>query len=120
MIIEQLREISVSKGITVEENALKRIASLSEGSMRDALSLYDRVDAMVNSNSISLDETLEALGRVDTSIYAECVRNSLNGRAVSNVTLFNLSMDKGISEEQFLADFIWYLKNLYLYRLSES
>lgn len=116
MIIEQLREISVSKGINVEENALKRIASLSEGSMRDALSLYDRVDAMVNSNSISLDETLEALGRVDTSIYAECVRNSLNGRAVSNVTLFNLSMDKGISEEQFLADFIWYLKNLYLYK----
>ena len=116
LIIKQLREVAESRGTQIEENAIKRIATLSEGSMRDALTLYDQVDALVNSNIITLENTLEALGRVNTSIYAECVQNVLNDKAGNNVLVFNRAVNNGISEEQFLADFLWYLKNLYLYK----
>lgn len=120
LIINQLGGVAESNGIYMEDKAIKRIAILSEGSMRDALSLYDRVEAMVNSNKITLEDTLDALGRVDTQIYAQCVRNILDEKAGNNVLIFNQSIDKGISEEQFLTDFLWYLKNMYLFKTEGS
>ena len=72
-IINHMMAISKTIGIQVEEKALKRIATLSEGSMRDALSLLDQVQAMSNSNDITLADTLKALSRMDMAIYAKCV-----------------------------------------------
>ena len=118
MIAEYLQSILDANSLVADEGALKRITTLSEGSMRDALSLLDRVSTMSDSGHITLEGTLNALGRMDMSMFAAYVRNILEGRASSNIRLFNESLNKGVSEEQFLIDFLWYLKNIFLCKAS--
>jgi DNA polymerase-3 subunit gamma/tau len=111
-----MKEILESNGVHADDGALRRIAALSEGSMRDALSLLDRVRALDPSKDITLEATLKALSRIDMSIYAECVQNFVDGKASKNVIVFDRALNSGVSEEQFLIDLLWYLKNIYLYK----
>jgi DNA polymerase-3 subunit gamma/tau len=116
LIISHMKEILESNGVHADDGALRRIAALSEGSMRDALSLLDRVRALDPSKDITLEATLKALSRIDMSIYAECVQNFVDGKASKNVIVFDRALNSGVSEEQFLIDLLWYLKNIYLYK----
>lgn len=116
LIISHMKEILESNGVHADDGALRRIAALSEGSMRDALSLLDRVRALDPSKDITLEATLKALSRIDMSIYAECVQNFVEGKTSKNITVFDRALNSGVSEEQFLLDLLWYLKNIYLFK----
>lgn len=52
-LIDQLRAACELNGLIAEGRALKRIAILAEGSMRDALTLLDRVNEVSNNNEIT-------------------------------------------------------------------
>lgn len=114
LIIDHMKAVLQSSGVIAEESSLRRIAALSEGSMRDALSLLDRVRAMDSSKKITLEAALKALSRIDVSIYAECIQNFVDGKASKNIKVFDRALNSGVSEEQFLLDLLWYLKNVYL------
>ena len=113
-ITSRCQRYDFRSGVIAEESSLRRIAALSEGSMRDALSLLDRVRAMDSSKKITLEAALKALSRIDVSIYAECIQNFVDGKARKNIKVFDRALNSGVSEEQFLLDLLWYLKNVYL------
>lgn len=67
-IVDHLSGICEEEKIEFETDALQLIAQKSEGCMRDALSIMDKVASFSNQN-ISYDSTLEHLNMLDYDFY---------------------------------------------------
>lgn len=119
-IVERLRELVDQEGLDVEEKALRYIAKMADGAMRDALSLLDQCAAFYINEPLTYDHVLEVLGAVDTEVLSRLLRNIL-ARDIKNVieTLDELIM-QGRELSQFAVDFTWYLRNLLLVKSSEN
>jgi len=70
LIQEKLSKIAKDLGVTVEEDALGLIAKLSEGSLRDAESLFDQV-LCYNEGTLTVEKISTSLGIVSTSAFFE-------------------------------------------------
>ncbi len=64
---ERLKSIATAEKMKVEEGVFRMIARLSDGSMRDAQSLFDRVQSFCE-DSITVKEAGQVLGIVDKRI----------------------------------------------------
>lgn len=119
-IAARLSDLMVQEGIEVEDKAIRYIAKVADGSMRDALSLLDQCIAFYLGQRLTYDHVLEVLGAVDTSVFSKMLRQIL-GRDVSAVlaTLDELIM-QGRELTQLSADFTWYLRNLLLAKSSDN
>jgi DNA polymerase-3 subunit gamma/tau len=119
-ITERLTELMQVEQIEVEDKALRYIARLADGSMRDALSLLDQCISFYLGMKITYDNVLEVLGAVDTRVFGKM----LNHIRVQNVTgcikLLEEIESTGRELGQFTIDFIWYLRNLLLLKTTED
>lgn len=119
-ICERLNELIIKEGLDVEEKAVRYIAKMADGAMRDALSLLDQCAAFYVGERLTYDRVLEVLGAVDTDVFSRLLRELL-ARDVKQVisTLDELVM-QGRELSQLAADFTWYLRNLLLIQSSED
>jgi DNA polymerase-3 subunit gamma/tau len=69
-IEDRLAYVAQKDGIAIDADALKLVARLSDGSMRDAQSLLDRVHAFCDGK-VTGDEASRALGVVGKSVLSE-------------------------------------------------
>ena len=67
-ITEHLKDIAAREGMRAEEAALHVIALKSEGCMRDALSMIDRISGFTDGN-ITYSGTMEHLNLLDADFY---------------------------------------------------
>ena len=119
-IADRLSDLMKAEQIDVEDRAIRYIAKVADGSMRDALSLLDQCIAFYLGQKLTYDHVLEVLGAVDTAVFSKMLRQMLN-RDVSAVlaTLDELIM-QGRELTQLTADFTWYLRNLLLAKSSDN
>lgn len=75
-IVKRLKVVCESSKIDADENALKIVASLSEGAMRDALSILERC-LQDGDNEISEDKVKELVGIPKLSYIEEIVTSVL-------------------------------------------
>ena len=75
-IVKRLKVVCESSKIDADENALKIVASLSEGAMRDALSILERW-LQDGDNEISEDKVKELVGIPKLSYIEEIVTSVL-------------------------------------------
>jgi len=68
-----LRKVCASEDLQVSDAMLDRIARAGEGSVRDSLSLLERVVAFAGA-SVSEDDALQVLGAVRVQVLAELLR----------------------------------------------
>src|SRR5438309_1691662 len=66
--VDHLQEIAVKEKIRADETALQLIAQKSEGCMRDALSILDKIVSFTNG-SVTYDNTIEHLNILDADYY---------------------------------------------------
>ncbi|MBR4808021.1 MAG: DNA polymerase III subunit gamma/tau, partial [Lachnospiraceae bacterium] len=78
-ISDRLSEIARIEGIDAEDKALRYIARVADGSMRDALSLMDRCIAFFMGQKLTYDKVLDTLGAVDTAVFGEMLDLVLSG-----------------------------------------
>jgi len=78
LIVERLKEICSLEGIKYEEKALRVIAQVSEGCMRDAASILDQA-ATYCDNNITENLVREFLGIVSQERVFDFLRNLLEG-----------------------------------------
>ncbi|MDD3402303.1 MAG: DNA polymerase III subunit gamma/tau [Hespellia sp.] len=118
-ITDRMRELMVTEQVEVEERALRYVAKVADGSMRDALSLLDQCIAFHLGEVLTYDFVLEVLGAVDTDVFSKLLRDVL-GRDVPAVldAIDDLIM-QGRELSQLAADFTWYLRNLLLAKTSD-
>lgn len=59
------------QGIEYEDKALRLIAKLADGALRDAHSILDRCMAFYLGEKLTLEKVLQLLGAVDSTVYEE-------------------------------------------------
>ena len=117
----RLREVSDAEGLEVEDKALRYIAGAADGSMRDGLSLLDQCNAFNYGNEVlTYEKTLEILGAVDTRVFSRLYNHIHSGDTAAALKVLEDVLMQGREMMQFVADFLWYLRNVMLLCASES
>jgi DNA polymerase-3 subunit gamma/tau len=120
VIAERMAELMKEENIEVEEKALRYVARVADGSMRDALSLLDQCISFYLGKKLTYDNALEVLGAVDTSVFAKLL-GCIRGQEVSaSIRLLEEIESSGRELGQFTIDFIWYLRNLLLIKSTDD
>tara|TARA_B100001989_G_C24543451_1_gene469091 strand:- start:1268 stop:2911 length:1644 start_codon:yes stop_codon:yes gene_type:complete len=116
-IVKYLNQICKKENIDFELAALNLIAKKSDGSMRDSLTILDRI-VNYSNNKILIKETSILLNVIDDNKYLEIVQKTQNGNLVNAIEIFNKLSDSGIDEKEFMIGLIEYYQNLILLKAS--
>ncbi len=109
--IDHLASICQKESIAAEENTLQLIAQKSEGCMRDALSLLDKIVSF-SGGTLSHAQTLEHLNILDADVYFQLLE-MIKGQQLSEVLLqYDQIHQKGFEGDLFLAGFTEFIRNL--------
>ncbi|MCR4908993.1 MAG: DNA polymerase III subunit gamma/tau [Lachnospiraceae bacterium] len=118
VIVERMKALMSEEKVEAEDSALAFIAKCADGSMRDALSLLDECISYYFGETLTYDKVLNVLGAVDTSVFSALLRRILEGDCTGALGILDKCIMQGRDLNQFLADFIWYLRNLLLVGVS--
>lgn len=119
-ISARLSELMVREGIEAEEKAIRYVAKVADGSMRDALSLLDQCLAFHFGESLTYDKVLEVLGAVDIETFDRMFGLLFNGNVMGLLGLIEEMVLEGKELGQFISDYIWFLRNLLILKASEG
>lgn len=119
-IAARLRELIDKEGWDVEDRAVRYIAKMADGSMRDSLSLLDQCAAFYMNETLTYDHVLEVLGAVDTEVFSRLLRQLLAMDVHQVIETVDELVMQGRELSQLAADFTWYLRNLLLVKSSDN
>ena len=119
-IAARLRELIDKEGWDVEDKAVRYIAKMADGSMRDSLSLLDQCAAFYMNETLTYDHVLEVLGAVDTEVFSRLLRQLLAMDVHQVIETIDELVMQGRELSQLAADFTWYLRNLLLVKSSDN
>ena len=111
-----IKKISGKEKGKASDDALKLIVKISEGSVRDALSLLDR--ALVSQEQgveLDLKTTQKIFGYFDKSNLIELFRYIFEGNEKQTLKIYRSIYDQGVAPKIFLNDFLellYYFKNI--------
>ncbi len=117
-ITGRLAQMAAAEQIDVEEKALRYIAKKGDGSMRDAISLFDQCVAFHYGEPLTYEKVLEVLGAVDNEVFSALLRSVAGGDTTGSLRLVEEIVIQGRELTQFVLDFIWYMRNLLLFEAS--
>lgn len=113
-ITARLQELAMREKVQAEEKALRYIAKVADGSMRDALSLLDQCIAFYLGQELTYEKALEVLGAVDTIVYSRMFDYITEQNVKGCIGLIEEMMLAGRDLNQFVSELIWYLRGLML------
>lgn len=119
-ITTRMKTLIEAENVKVEDKALRYIAKLADGSMRDALSLLDQCIAFHLGKELTYDKVLDVLGAVDTGVFSSLLRYVLERNVLGCIELLEEIVMQGRELTQFVTDFTWYLRNLLLVKSSDN
>jgi DNA polymerase-3 subunit gamma/tau len=109
--VDHLAEICRKEGIAAEKSALQVIAQKSEGAMRDALSIMDKIVSFTGGQ-LSYGNTLEHLNVLDDDYYLRLLDHMLNQDLSGALLLYDDINRKGFEGELVLNGMSEFLRNL--------
>ena len=114
-LFNYLKNVTTKEKKNVEDNAIRLIVKLSEGSVRDALSLLDRAIISSNEKSLTFEDAQKIFGYVNKSSYLDLLEMVFIGNEEKIINHYRKLYNSGIEPETFLNDFLeilYYLKNI--------
>lgn len=109
--VEHLEEIIAKEDIKAEKAALQVIAQKSEGCMRDALSILDKIVSFT-SGTVTYQNTLEHLNILDEDYYFRLLDCLLQQDMAGSMLLFDEINRKGFEGDLVLNGFAEFIRNL--------
>ena len=113
--VEHLQEICEKEEIRAEKSALHVIAQKSEGCMRDALSILDKIASFTN-HELNYANTLEHLNILDEDYYFRLLEFMQQQKLADAMLLYEDINRKGFEGEMVLNGFSEFLRNLLVCR----
>ena len=110
-----IKKIKDKEKGNVSDDALKLIVKISEGSVRDALSLLDRGLLALKNNELDLKLAQKIFGYFDKSQLIELFKLVLDGNNQEVLKVYKKIYDQGVEPKVFINDFlelIYYFKNI--------
>ena len=109
--VDHLQEIADKEQIEAEKGALQIIAQKSEGCMRDALSILDKIVSFTNAH-VTYQNTLENLNILDEDYYFKLLDSLLQQQLASAMLLYDEINRKGFEGDAVLNGFAMFLRNV--------
>ncbi len=113
--VDHLQEIADKEEITSDKASLQLIARKSEGCMRDALSILDKIVSFTNGE-LTYAHTLEHLNILDAEYYFKFLDQMLTQDLSSALLLFDEINQKGFEGDLVLNGFADFIRNLLVCR----
>ena len=122
--LDFLKKISLLENGKISENALKLIVKISEGSVRDGLSLLDRalITQKIEQKELNLESAQKIFGYFDKSHLIELMKLVFQGKEEQALLKFKSISDLGIDPKIFLNDFLeilYFMKNINIFGKNE-
>ena len=116
-----LKDIAQKEKGLISDEALKLIVKISEGSVRDSLSLLDRgLMSNIDGSEFTLENAQKIYGYFDKSFLIELIEYLFKGDEKNVIKHYRKLFDAGIEPKSFLNDFLevlYYIKNINSIRL---
>ncbi|MEK8130810.1 DNA polymerase III subunit gamma/tau [Paenibacillus filicis] len=113
---ERLRRVCGEEGIEIEEDAVAFIARLSDGGMRDALSLLDQIIAF-SGQKITYDDVLSITGGMASDQFEKLAQVIQDRDIGAALTLIDSFMQEGKSADKCMENLIYYFRDLLMVRM---
>ena len=115
-LLEYIKIIKDKENGKITDDALKLIVKISEGSVRDALSLLDRaLLSLGEEKELDLNSAQRIFGYFDKSQLIYLLELILNGEETKVISTYRKIYDQGVEPKVFINDFLeilYYLKNI--------
>ena len=124
-LFKYIKKITKLENGSAKDDALKLIVKISEGSVRDALSLLDRalVSLSNQKKEIDLESVQKIFGYFDKTLMIKMFEYLLTGDEENVLNLNKKIYDLGVDPKNFLNDFLevlYYIKNISSLKLNGS
>ena len=124
LLLDFLKKISLLEKGKISENALKLIVKISEGSVRDSLSLLDRalITQKIEQKELDLESAQKIFGYFNKSHLIELMKLIFQGKEERALLKFRDISDLGIDPKIFLNDFLeilYFMKNINIFGKNE-
>ena len=115
-LFEYIKKIKDKENGKITDDALRLIVKISEGSVRDALSLLDRALLSLNGEQeLDLDSAQKIFGYFDKSQLIELFEFILKGEENKVINIYRNIYNQGVEPKIFINDFLellYYFKNI--------
>jgi len=118
-IFERLRKIVSKQGISIEDNSLKLISRISDGAMRDALSILDQAISM-NEGKVEYDSVIDMLGLVTNESLTKLTGSIIDRKIKNSINVINEIVSSGKDIYVFIKDMTTHMRNLLMAKVSEN
>ena len=108
-IFDHLKKISLKESGKISDGALKLIAKVSEGSVRDGISLLDRsltFQTIESDKEINDQNIRDMLGLADRSNVIQLVKEILSGNTKEAIKILKMLQNHGLDAKLFLNDIL--------------
>lgn len=113
---QRLRTICEQEGITAEEEAIEYIARLSDGGMRDALSILDQISSFSNGH-VSYQQVLDMTGGIPSRQFAELAKTILEDDVGGMLQMIEGFMQEGKSADKCMENLLYYFRDLLMIKM---
>lgn len=114
-----LREVAGGEGITVSDETLGQLARAAEGSVRDALSLFDQVLAF-SGDEVKDEDVSALLGLVDRELLLGASKAVLEGDNLALLELVDRLAEYGSDYRNFTRELLLHVRELLLVKIAPA
>ena len=114
-IIKRLEIICKESNIQISKEALELIAILSEGAMRDAISILERC-AAEQTEEIGEDKVRDLVGIPKITYINKLAKGIINKEPEEAINIVNTILEEGKDIDNFLWELIKYIKDILVYK----
>ena len=113
-IADHLQWVAQQEGLGAEPEALHAIAEKADGSLRDSLSIFDRIAAFAQGGTLTYELVRQNLQLVDRALFVNLWGSIERGDRASILNAVQHVLDQGFDLQRFLMGFAGYVRELLL------
>ena len=113
-IADHLQWVAQQEGLGAEPEALHAIAEKADGSLRDSLSIFDRISAFAQGGTLTYELVRQNLQLVDRALFVNLWSSIEHGDRASILNAVQHVLDQGFDLQRFLMGFAGYVRELLL------
>lgn len=113
-IADHLAWVASQEDLHAEPEALHAIAEKADGSLRDSLSIFDRIAAFAQGGTLTYELVRQNLQLVDRALFVRLWESIEAGDRAAVLTAIQDVLDQGFDLQRFLMGFAGYVRELLL------
>ncbi|MGX7080278.1 DNA polymerase III subunit tau [Gemella morbillorum] len=113
-LVDRLKYISENERLDIEDDAIKKIATLAKGGLRDAISILDQVSNY--SEKITLNNILEVTSSIGENEILEFYKKLILGDINGSLLMYNNFVEQAKDTKLLLNDLINITRDVIVYK----